>query len=631
MTWSRTIQSSIIGGLALAASAAHATTTLISRQISNSTQVTNSTQTSNSTSAFQLPLVWNPCGDPFPQALQCSSIGVPLDWTDASKGNITLAMIKQPASVQPKSGTIFMNPGGPGASGLQTVAQRQAMLVQTIGTNWDIVSWDPRGVGQSGPKLVGFANVTDINKFYQDPTIYQKGNLTNLDDVAFFLGQTDAYDQVLVNLDKEAVVNNGDTLKHLGTVAGVKDFVYMQEAIDGTGADLNYFGIGYGTLLGQYILNLYPDRIGKFIIDSVTNVESYAVTPTIFGADREWADIEAELTQFTRMCAAAGEQSCPLAAGNATADDINATINKALELAYEAKGQAGVTHNSLIETIRQLMYYPAESWPLLSPILQQFLVDAQNKNFTAGPSGGLPSYMFTRDLTMTAESIGCADGIDNPANLTTDIVLNEIVRTAQNVTHRFGSQLFLRNICHKWTSRAVERYSGPWNNKPKNVVLVIGNMADPITPFRDAKLLASEKMLGGANSRLVMATTFGHSIFAYNSTCVNHVFQTYLNGTPPTDNGNDEPDVVCNVETTIFGLPINPAFNVNPSTDPDSMTPGPTDPGMTAWRLGLFSNGTIKSISTNTGVKKDVLFFGSQWGYAVVGVVALLSSGLVLV
>ena len=109
-------------------------------------------------------------------------------------------------------------------------------------------------------------------------------------------------------------------------------------------------------------------------------------------------------------------------------------------------------------------------------------------------------------------AIFCGDSAD-PIGATTKDVFNEIVRVSQVVSHKFGSVFNVRFYCHRWSSRAVERYQGPFNNKPKNAVLVIGNQADPITPFRNAKLVASHQYLG-SSARLVQQWDFGHTSFA---------------------------------------------------------------------------------------------------------------------
>ena len=116
----------------------------------------------------------------------------------------------------------------------------------------------------------------------------------------------------------------------------------------------------------------------------------------------------------------------------------------------------------------------------------------------------------TNDWSIIA--ISCGDSAD-PIGATTKDVFNELVRVSQVVSHKFGILFNRRSYCHRWSSRAVERYQGPFNKKPKNIVLVIGNQADPITPFRSAKLVASQEYLG-SNARLVQQWDFGHTTLA---------------------------------------------------------------------------------------------------------------------
>ena len=119
---------------------------------------------------------------------------------------------------------------------------------------------------------------------------------------------------------------------------------------------------------------------------------------------------------------------------------------------------------------------------------------------------GFGSYKMN-DYSIVA--IFCGDAPD-PIGATTKDVFNEIIRVSQTVSHKFGAVFNARFFCHRWTSRSVERYQGPFNKKPKNPILIIGNEADPITPFRSAKLTASANYLGD-NARLIQQWDFGHT------------------------------------------------------------------------------------------------------------------------
>jgi len=160
-------------------------------------------------------------------------------------------------------------------------------------------------------------------------------------------------------------------------------------------------------------------------------------------------------------------------------------------------------------------------------------------------------------------AVFCGDSAD-PIGATTKDVFNEIVRVSQAVSHKFGSTFNERFFCHRWSSRAVERYQGPFNRKPKNAVLVIGNQADPITPFRSAKLVASQQYLGDS-ARLVQQWDFGHttlaecrmSVYTWNylgltsssvSNCTVNIIANYMRGILP-----NEPFVVCPTNQSILG------------------------------------------------------------------------------
>jgi len=175
--------------------------------------------------------------------------------------------------------------------------------------------------------------------------------------------------------------------------------------------------------------------------------------------------------------------------------------------------------------------------------------------------------------------IFCGDSADTLPEVTTADVFEELVRVSQTVSPKFGGIISSRAYCHRWTSRAVERYTGPWNNAPKNVVLVIGNEADPITPYRSAKLVASDEYLG-SHARLILQQNFGHTSGAMASRCTLQAVRNYLSGTLPDDGGDNSEDLYCSTASSLFGLPADTDYDPQTSENGDELTSGPSDPGL---------------------------------------------------
>ena len=155
--------------------------------------------------------------------------------------------------------------------------------------------------------------------------------------------------------------------------------------------------------------------------------------------------------------------------------------------------------------------------------------------------------------------------------------------------------------CHKWPARAVERYTGPWNATTKNKVLVIGNVADPITPFPGAQLVA-DSLLGTKSAVLVEQNDYGHTSLAEHSDCTISIINAFfVNGTYPTE------DQFCGTNQILFpggrvtkqslenGGSLDPKFNPN--------VPIPGSPGKGSGILSVENNNT--NTNTNTTQNND--------------------------
>ncbi|KAG8833964.1 hypothetical protein FRC18_002802 [Serendipita sp. 400] len=147
-------------------------------------------------------VVWSPCRSTGRH--ECATIRVPLDWADESKGMIPLALARLPAATSPREGFMFINPGGPGASGTSMILTEGQGLQSLLGRGWDIVSWDPSksqflfsnvsdtrqgGISASGPNITLFSNDDQYNAFWAPlfgtGRLVAHGNLTTSSDVDF--------------------------------------------------------------------------------------------------------------------------------------------------------------------------------------------------------------------------------------------------------------------------------------------------------------------------------------------------------------------------------------------------------------------------------------------------------------
>ncbi|PVF95173.1 alpha/beta-hydrolase [Serendipita vermifera] len=545
-------------------------------------------------------LTWAPC-ETAPSPFECTTFQVPLDWGDRSKGVIPLSVIRLPASVQPRQGYMFYNPGGPGAPGTMSLAQYGKEMQRQLGDSWDVVSWDPRGVLESGPNITLFASDGEYFDFWAQlqgkDKLKAHGNLTTLSDVEHFMSQVPAFDSMAQSFNTMMIQKNGDNLKYIGSCAVTRDLVALVDAIYGQGADVNFWGSSYGTLLATYLTQMFPERVGKVIIDGVLEPYSYSNKSPMDWLETDVASAEQALVKWTELCVANGDQ-CRLAAmGNNTAQGVHKLLEDLLDAVYRNYDGTvwDIIHDRNNETVasnpRKWMFstitvnlygalYSSDMGRMTSELLVSVIEDVASVNnsttkrrreanaltapislrrvipyasLAAVEENIYPPYL----LSLVTLAIFCGDAIDSRGQTTKDL-FERIVKASQTVSPNFASQMAesnTRGFCHRWTTRAVERLPKKMNFKPKNVVLVIGNSEDPITPYSSAKSLASSSHLGN-KARLVKYNVLGHTTSAAPSTCIDGIIRNFVNGQPPRDARNDEADVECSPDQQLWDFPI---------------------------------------------------------------------------
>jgi pimeloyl-ACP methyl ester carboxylesterase len=201
---------------------------------------------------------WQPCASPTPVGFECASVPVPLDHAHPDGAGITLAVIRQPAAGPgDRIGTLFFNPGGPGGQGTIDLPTWIGLFPAAVRARFDIVSWDPRGIGAS-TAVQCFDNADDEATFFAGIPIdsFPVGHA----------GQTAWFER----FDRFAAIcshRNGDLLSHVSTTDTARDMDLLRRTVGEP--TLNYLGVSYGTWLGTVYANLFPDRIRAILTVSV--------------------------------------------------------------------------------------------------------------------------------------------------------------------------------------------------------------------------------------------------------------------------------------------------------------------------------------------------------------------------
>jgi pimeloyl-ACP methyl ester carboxylesterase len=191
---------------------------------------------------------------------QCATLKAPLDWAKPGGRTIDLALIRTKARGGDRIGSLLFNFGGPGSSGVSTLPW-YATTASALRERYDLVSWDPRGVGASegvrcrGDKETQASESVDITPD------------TTAEETAFFKDATD--------FGKGCEKSAGKLMAHVSTTDTARDMDLLRQVLGD--AKMHYFGISYGTELGGVYAHLFPKNVGRLILDAVADPTADAV------------------------------------------------------------------------------------------------------------------------------------------------------------------------------------------------------------------------------------------------------------------------------------------------------------------------------------------------------------------
>src|SRR6476620_11372398 len=237
---------------------------------------------------------WTGCGT----QLECARVSVPLDWARHGGRTITLSVIRHLASHPgQRIGSLFVNPGGPGDSGVAAVTEQGGALDAITGGRFDIVGWDPRGSGGSTP-VSCFASSAEREAFWQGMPVP-----TTRQDEQRYLAKS-------VALAQRCGARNGDLLAHISTADTARDLDYLRGLVGDS--RLNFYAESTGSFLGETFANMFPHRVRARALDGVEDPVSYtADLATVLASILSSTD--QVFHEFLALCERVGPASCALA------------------------------------------------------------------------------------------------------------------------------------------------------------------------------------------------------------------------------------------------------------------------------------------------------------------------------
>lgn len=474
-------------------------------------------------------LEWSECTDlegAGPE-LECATLPVPLDHTDPGGATIDIALVRVPAlDAGDRKGSILFNPGGPGASGVELIVNAGTYFQEIIGDDvaeqFDLVGFDPRGVGRSAP-------IDCVDDAWLDEHLY-------LDDTPDTAEEEQLLDEADTELTEACRDQYGDQLGLFSTEATARDMDLIRAAVGDE--QLTYYGASYGTYLGAVYATLFPERVRALLLDAAfdpTGESSFdvALTQTV-GFEQAFEDWAAWCDDEGPSCAFAPSD------GSATAERWDALRATAEEEPFRSADGRDANEGVLVSATKAALY-SRSSWPRLSLAL----VDAE-----AGDGAGLLALADeyngraddgTFDNSQQAfQVIVCASGIsaspvDDPEQAAEELRTEAPRFGADATADSFDGSDSCTELTGAVEPAAID-YRGP------GPVVIIGGLNDPATPFRWAEKMQAAM---GPSSVLVSYDGDGHTAFGY-STCVADVATAlFSEATAP------EPGVTCSEDEPV--------------------------------------------------------------------------------
>ncbi|KAJ6785729.1 hypothetical protein PWT90_07103 [Aphanocladium album] len=545
----------------------------------------------------QLPpstaLSYRPCYDGY----ECARLTVPMDWQNETDPRIVvLAVIRLPAVVPASDptfgGSVLTNPGGPGGSGVDSLRGRSGhSLRETLDKpgerHYEIVSFDPRGVGNSWPR----ANCLPHNDLARDAFSYEERGIGILDGsqpsaVPRMLGLYKAFLQKC-EAENEARTPSAEIMGYMSTPSVARDMVQIIDKIDehlkaeGVDADkegnedeilelrkrghhkhdvprLQYVGYSYGTVLGNYFASLFPERVGRLILDGVVDAEDYSSGP---GWVTSTVDADNITSHFYTGCHAAGTSACPLARDDDKSgaeiqarveDFIAALADNPIPIMTPGGGFSALTAADVRIAAAISNYGPGQTFQSLATSLADLL--SGNTTSFVQLLDGMGAFPHLRDactidedikvalmqLTINEASLAtrCSDGedvTDKDVKWWSDFVAGQA--ETSKTFGSFWSKIRLPCAAFKFprswsfngpfTTPRHERtkHGLPVKGKPAAPLLFLSARLDPVTPLRSARKMAAQH----PGAAVVVQESMGHcALGSAKSKCTAGIAREYM-------------------------------------------------------------------------------------------------------
>ncbi|MEU7551071.1 alpha/beta hydrolase [Streptomyces sp. NPDC044571] len=460
---------------------------------------------------YEQKLSWRDCGVP---GFQCATMKAPLDYAHPESGqDVDIAVARRKATGPgTRLGSLVVNPGGPGGSGIGYLQAYAGIgYPAPVRAQYDMVSFDPRGVDRSSPVecLTGPAMDT-YTQVDQTP-----------DDAAERARLVAAFKDFAAGCQSRSK----RVLPHVSTVDAARDMDILRAVLGDE--KLTYVGASYGTFLGAMYADLFPGRVGRLVLDGAMDPSR----PALELNRDQTAGFETAFRSFAKDCVK--QPDCPLGKGTpeAVADRLKEFFRKVDARPVPSGDSARPLGESLATTGVIAALYDETAWPQLREALAgamngdgSGLLALADSYYEREPDGRYANLMYAN------AAVNC---LDQPPAFKGPEAVDAALPSFEKASPVFGAGLAWASLnCAYWPVKATGT-AHPLTAKGAPPIVVVGTLRDPATPYKWAQALAGQLDSGV----LLTYDGDGHTAYGRGSDCIDTAINTYLLEGKPPQNG----------------------------------------------------------------------------------------------
>ncbi len=444
---------------------------------------------------------WEECDGADDGVYYCTTVTAPLDWAEPAAGEIDLAVIVRVGDSGKSTASLLTNPGGPGASGFDLVADSATYAVgEELASAFDVVGFDPRGVGRS--TAVRCFDAAEMDAFLYDVPVAERGSA---EWEAELTARNDDFAAA-------CEANSAGILPYITTANAARDMDLLRAVLGDE--KLTYLGYSYGTFLGATYASLFPERVGALVLDG-------AIDPSVSGIEvgaTQAIGFESALRTFMAYCL--GADACPF---GGTVDDAMAdlaTLLATVDAAPLPNEDGRMLGADTLTTAIIAALYAQGSWPVLSMALSDTLQGDPAQAFRLADfyndrAGG--RYLSNQTEAFTAYN--CMDYPDEDDPAAEEAADARVAELAPTIAPYWSGV----DTCASWPHEPTGT-RGAITADGAAPIVVIGTTGDPATPYEWSVSLA-EQLSSGV---LITREGEGHTGFNKGSACVDEAVVAYL-------------------------------------------------------------------------------------------------------